>query len=89
MPYVGLPSFLPMSNIFRCDMNGGVNALCRATFISTIVRKRKIQFYRLCVNALCRATFISTNLRGKGGAGMKTVSMPYVGLPSFLLQTSS
>ncbi len=35
MPYVGLPSFLQMTVLETMKQNTSVNALCRATFIST------------------------------------------------------
>ena len=63
---------------------GCVNALSRAPFISTTQRKQKEHQDTAGVNALSRAPFISTK-ETKATECPWYVSMPYLGLPSFLL----
>ena len=63
----------------------GVNALKRATSISTYLIQAVSLCWLYCVNALKRATSISTTLEKLGKDTVKTVSMPSNGLHPFLL----
>ena len=83
MPYIGLLPFLQASFYFDGGEDGCVNALHRASPIST--KKRKyLQKKIYCVNALYRASPISTR-KGDFMTNLITiVSMPYIGLLPFL-----
>ena len=61
-----------------------VNALYRAFFISTFENSWFQMYADNCVNALYRAFFISTVKNEKEVVQAVTVSMPYIGLSSFL-----
>ena len=85
MPYVGQHSFLLNVVTNRRLARSCVNALCRATLISTLFHsKRGKQSRRKSVNALCRATLISINRRVFLFRKEVSVSMPYGGLHLFL-----
>ena len=61
-----------------------INALCRASLISTQTRSVTPSAPLTCVNALCRASLISTRKEWFWSWPSLFVSMPYVGQASFL-----
>ena len=83
-PMSGKPHFYaPQSHGIRRGRNC-VNALCRASLISTIATHRSTTILVYCVNALCRASLISTDDGDEDEDYEDEVSMPYVGQASFL-----
>ena len=60
------------------------NALPRAFFFSTILLHNHYSILYLCFNALPRAFFFSTEYKKPGNKKFNHVSMPYLGLSSFL-----
>ena len=84
MPYIGLLPFLRGNSIKnKCGMYR-VNALYRASPISTYILEYISNDHKSCVNALYRASPISTKVK-KMTKIEKIVSMPYIGLLPFLL----
>ena len=69
------------------NLGEGFNALPRAFFFSTGIGMRKLIPHK-CFNALPRAFFFSTDDNGTVNVEDLSVSMPYLGLSSFLLNTS-
>ncbi len=83
MPYIGLLPFLRGNSIKnKCGMYR-VNALYRASPIST-ADAYKNENHELSVNALYRASPISTQFRRNRQNRQRSVSMPYIGLLPFL-----
>ena len=83
MPFFGLLSFLPKYQFFMEYLKNCVNALLRASLISTL-RKEIWIWQKEGVNALLRASLISTLTSYVVIAYSKNVSMPFFGLLSFL-----
>ena len=82
MPYLGQPPFLLPLLTCVTPCNSGVNALSRATSISTVLMARGAKTFS--VNALSRATSISTIWTRYVIPWTRRVSMPYLGQPPFL-----
>ncbi len=84
MPYIGLLPFLRPEPGDLEEGKDRVNALYRASPISTVpcYNEKDIKY---CVNALYRASPISTGKVKKMTKVEKMVSMPYIGLLPFLL----
>ena len=84
MPSNGLHPFLQKFRYGRTTISIRVNALKRATSIST-KKKNALRNLKQCVNALKRATSISTDKEEEKPAEHSDVSMPSTGLHPFLL----
>ena len=85
MPYIGLLPFL--HSFWNTDFTAYfcVNALHRASPISTLFQRKMLRCLPFCVNALHRASPISTWLRTSIIRILAIlVSMPYIGLLPFL-----
>ena len=84
MPYLGLTSFLQIITGASRGYLWCVNALSRAHVISTNSKDSLVIYTRIGVNALSRAHVISTRFRRNTHKRLWLVSMPYLGLTSFL-----
>ena len=83
MPFNMLHPFLHKISLIIFANEQCVNALKRATSISTI-ETWTLSTYSICINALKRASSISTLLRGNKYENSRCVSMPLNGLHPFL-----
>ena len=83
MPYLGLPSFLRNETKKQRYGKDCVNALSRAPFISTPEEEELISDEELCQCPISGSLhfYVFTHVIPRP---MKSVSMPYLGLPSFL-----
>ena len=73
---------------FESTKSSFLNALSRAYIISTMIFIWGRSFFAKSVNALSRAHIISTALSDNSQISGKGVSMPLVGLTSFLRRTT-
>ena len=87
MPYLGLPSFLRCSGRMQIMSIPCVNALSRAPFISTLALMHCPKSLKWCQ---CPISGSLHFYREKEDCMFKTkyVSMPYLGLPSFLQKSN-
>ena len=86
MPFSnGVISIFANIRAHDCIIAGcGVNVLCRAFFISTYLESSILKLVKKGVNALYRAFFISTVRNAAKHNYELDVSMPCIGLSSFL-----